>query len=208
VRLNWIATAVVALNVLVASAYAEDDAVSILREDWKDTARDRIVPVRIDYPAKSDSPLPVVILSHGLGGSRENLKAVSQYWAAHGYVVIHLQHIGSDESAWQGKAPQEAIRDLKSAANAKQFALRNEDVKFALDDLVRKNSDKNWPLAGKLDLEKIAMGGHSFGAVTTQAMCGQTYITGKRYIDPRIKVGIAFSPSAAKALDRVSRELR
>ena len=38
---------------------------------WHDNARDRDVPVKIYYPRTGDQPLPVIIFSHGLGGSRE-----------------------------------------------------------------------------------------------------------------------------------------
>jgi len=173
-------------------------AAAVLREDWKDAARNRTVPVRIDYPAKIAGPCPVIILSHGLGGSREGLAAYGEYWAEHGYIAVHLQHIGSDDSIWKGQQMAAAMKSAKAAASSEQFIARTGDVKFALDELERRNSDAQWPLHGKLDLTRIAMAGHSFGAVTTQAMCGQSYPGGFSYFDQRIKVGLAFSPSPPK----------
>ena len=42
-------------------------------------------------------------------------------------------------------------------------------------------------LAGRLDLSKVGMSGHSFGAVTTQAISGQTTRWGKElFTDSRI----------------------
>ncbi len=43
------------------------------------------------------------------------------------------------------------------------------------------------------------MSGHSFGAVTTQAVSGETYaLAGQRFTDPRIDAAILFSPSSPK----------
>lgn len=49
--------------------------------------------------------------------------------------------------------------------------------------------------AGRLELAKVGMSGHSFGAVTTQAVSGQSAALGKGFTDPRIKAAIAMSPS-------------
>ena len=46
----------------------------------------REVPVKIsDYPA-SGGRCPVVIFSHGLGGSRDGDQYLGRHWASHGYV--------------------------------------------------------------------------------------------------------------------------
>jgi hypothetical protein len=48
-----------------------------------------------------------------------------------------------------------------------------------------------------LDLAHVGMSGHSFGAVTTQAVSGQAYVAaGSRHTDPRIDAAILFSPSS------------
>ena len=71
-------------------------AVASLLEDWQDSARDRSVPVKIYYPEKGTGPFPVVLFSHGLGGSRNGYSYLGEHWASHGYVSVHLQHVGSD----------------------------------------------------------------------------------------------------------------
>jgi len=43
------------------------------------------------------------------------------------------------------------------------------------------------------------MSGHSFGAVTTQAVSGQTFFRSSALTDSRIRAAIAFSPSAPRA---------
>jgi len=189
------------LSVCVACAMSmtvraqEPEGPAALLEDWKDAARDRTIPIKIDYAKTIDKPTPVVIISHGLGGSREGLAYIGQYWAEHGYVAVHLQHPGSDSTLWKGLPPGAGMQAMKKGMTVEQFSARIEDVKFALDELKRRNDDPSWALHGKLNLDQIAMAGHSFGAITTQAMCGETFPNGKSFFDPRIKVGIAFSPS-------------
>jgi predicted dienelactone hydrolase len=53
-----------------------------------------------------------------------------------------------------------------------------------------------------MDLKHIGMSGHSFGAVTTQAVSGESFpATGKQFTDPRISAALAFSPSSPKRGD-------
>ena len=59
---------------------------------------------------------------------------------------------------------------LRNAASLENFLLRVRDVPAVLDQLDTWN--KSGPLAGRMDLEKIGMSGHSFGAVTTEAVSG------------------------------------
>ncbi len=161
-----------------------------------DRDRDRDLPLRVYLPATAD-PAPVVLFSHGLGGSREGSSFLGRHWAARGYVAVFLQHPGSDASVWQGKPREQAMRALKRAASAKNFLLRNEDVKAVLDQLERWNRQPASRFEGRLDLARIGMSGHSFGGVTTQAVSGQSYARGgQRYVDGRIDAAIVFSPSS------------
>ncbi len=45
--------------------------VGTVKFDWRDARRDRLVPVKIYFPKEGTGPLPIIIFSHGLGGSRE-----------------------------------------------------------------------------------------------------------------------------------------
>ncbi|HET6251021.1 MAG TPA: hypothetical protein VFE47_25250 [Tepidisphaeraceae bacterium] len=201
--MRWLTLSIAFLSIMLTSiARAEDaNAPAELREEWHDADRNRAIPIKIDYPKVIDKPLPVVLISHGLGGSREGLAYVGQYWAQHGYIAVHLQHPGSDETIWKGVDPQAVPKALKNAMSVEQFSERIKDVNFALDELARKNKEANWPLKGKLDLNQIAMAGHSFGAVTTMAMCGELFTGGISFGDARIKAGIVFSPSPPAARD-------
>lgn len=161
-----------------------------------DREHDREIPVRVYRPSTPD-PAPVVLFSHGLGGSREGSAFLGAQWAARGYVAIFLQHPGSDEQVWQGKSREQAMRDLRRAASVRNFMRRNEDVVAVLDQLERWNHQSGNVLHGRLDLTRIGMSGHSFGGVTTQAVSGQSFAHGgQRFTDPRIDAAIVFSPSS------------
>jgi len=142
---------------------------------------------------------PVVLFSHGLGGSCENNPYLGNHWAARGYVAVFLQHAGSDSAVWKGAPANERMGSLRDAADGKNFMLRMEDVSAVLDQLAEWNAEKGQVLAGRLDLSRVGMSGHSFGAVTTQAVSGQTFLLGgKSFRDARIKAAVAFSPSAPR----------
>ena len=153
------------------------------------------VPLRIYLP-ESESAAPVILFSHGLGGSRKNNPYLGNHWAGRGYVVVFMQHSGSDEEIWKDVPRRERLKAFKAAASPESLKRRTGDVPATLDQLEKWNA-QGQKLAGRLDMEKIGMSGHSFGAITTQALSGQSYgRRGKMFTDERIKASIAMSPSA------------
>jgi predicted dienelactone hydrolase len=164
-----------------------------------DAARNRAIPVRVYLPANT-APAPVVLFSHGLGGTRAGSAYLGRHWSARGYVAVFLQHPGSDDSVWRGQPLGKRMSALNKAASLENLLLRVRDVPAVLDQLAAWNADTNHLLAGRMDMKKVGMSGHSFGAVTTQAVSGeQLPWSGQRFTDPRIKAAIAFSPSTPKA---------
>ena len=161
------------------------------RTIWRDAARARDIPVLIRAPAGS-GPAPAVILSHGLGGSREGLAYLGRALAEGGYMAIHLQHIGSDDGLWRG-ANAGGMAGLAAGALDVQAALnRLLDVKFALSSL-----------PPRTDPSQVAIAGHSYGAWTVQHMLGERLPGGDRGLglpDPRLKAGVALSPIPAIGL--------
>lgn len=165
--------------------------------DVHDARRKRTIPIRIYLP-ETDKPAPVVLFSHGLGGSRENCAYLGVHWSARGYTCIFLQHPGSDLSVWADLPRQDRLKALEAAANLENFRLRAADVPAVLDQLALWNADGEHNLAGRLNLERVGMVGHSFGAVTTQAVSGQTFPMNVSFAEPRIDAAVAFSPSAPR----------
>src|SRR5690349_20528234 len=72
-------------------------------ETWRDAKRRRDLPVKIIAPAGLTGPAPIIVHSHGLGGSVEGGRDWGEHWASHGYIVLHVQHPGSDEPVWKNK---------------------------------------------------------------------------------------------------------
>lgn len=164
-------------------------------EEWSDVLRSRLIPVRFYLPQMDDKVHPVVIFSHGLGGSRDAAVYLGRYWSQHGYICIFVQHPGSDTSVWKSVAEQDQgalVARMNGAANGEQLVSRVQDIKFVIDQLPAANQSDRY-LKGKMDLSKIGMAGHSFGAGTTLAVAGQSF---GRFsaADARVKVAIPLSP--------------
>ena len=160
--------------------------------------RQRGIPVLVYLP-ESVRPAPVVLFSHGLGGTNKGCSYLGRHWAARGYVAVFLQHPGSDDSVWKEQPPGRRKTAMNQAASGRNFVLRVRDVPAVLDQLDAWNQATGHALSGRLDTSRIGMSGHSFGAVTTQAVSGQVF-GGRRavFTDSRIKGAIAFSPSVPR----------
>jgi len=173
-----------------------------LRFEPVDAKRQRKVPLKV-YLAKADNPQPVVLFSHGLGGSRDNNAYLGKHWAAAGYVAVFMQHAGSDQEVWKSVPAGKRLQALKAAASARSFLDRVGDVSFVIDQLERWNKEPGHALAGKLDLERLGMSGHSFGAVTTLAVAGRKYPLNRSFPEERIDAFLAMSPQPGKGMTAV-----
>ena len=171
--------------------------------EWLDIKRNRAVPVKIYYPVTENMVSPVIIFSHGLGGSREGYEYLGRYWASRGYVTVHVQHLGSDDAVWrQSTQIMQSLRE--AAANADNAVNRPLDVSFAIDQLEVVNRETT-PLQGKLNLNSIGVAGHSFGGFTVLAVIGQVFVgpLGNEFTlaDKRIKAAIAMSAPVPRKAD-------
>jgi dienelactone hydrolase len=159
---------------------------------WMDAARQREVLARLYVPAAKDkaSPVPLVVFSHGIGGSREGYTYIGKYLAANGIAALHVQHVGSDRSLWFGN-PLQMVGRLQDAAKESEAINRTKDVRFALDQVFADAALK--PL---LDAQRIAAAGHSYGANTTLLLSGarvQRAGGAMDLADPRIKAAVIIS---------------
>ena len=163
--------------------------VQICEASWADPVREnRQVPVRIRMPAGTGK-VPLVLFSHGLGGSLDSGTDWAEAWAEAGIAVINVQHAGSDRGI---------LRDggWATAFSPTQLFARAGDIHFVLDEVARHPRIGACDLS-RIDLSRVGMSGHSFGAMTTEAVSGERF-EGARFeslADPRIKAAIAFSPS-------------
>ena len=168
-------------------------------EAWLDARRQREVPVRVRWPS-TDLPVPVgghpvVLFSHGLGGSRSGGSVWGEAWAAAGFVVVHLQHHGSDLEAVR------APGGLRAAMQPQQLLDRLNDVRFVIDEIVRRHREGASPRWARSRPDAIGMSGHSFGAHTTLGMAGQAYPGLAPLQEARLSAFAAFSPAVPASGD-------
>ncbi len=156
-----------------------------------DSARNKDIPLKIYYP-QGPGPFPVIIFSHGLYGSKDGYFAYGEFWASHGYVSIHPSHADSRKDFHYRGMLRKAIADPDFWEN------RPKDISFIIDSLgeIERRAPE---LKGRLDIKRLGVGGHSYGAYTTQAIGGATVQmpdkkTPVSFRDNRVKAIIMMSP--------------
>ncbi|MEC5384986.1 hypothetical protein VVD49_04585 [Uliginosibacterium sp. H3] len=187
--LPWANSPQATSNTPVFSRYAA--AYEVIDLDWFDQSRQRAVPVRLYLPkasAKSER-VPLVLFSHGMGGSRNGYSYLADDWASHGIASLHVQHVGSDRSVWQGSRIG-VLWQLQQAAGAGEAMARAQDMRFALDQLLAS------PQASRIASDRIAVAGHSYGANTAMLVAGAHVVHNGDTLalsDARIKAAILIS---------------
>jgi predicted dienelactone hydrolase len=159
---------------------------------WTDAQRNRLIPAVLYLP-KELKKAPLVVFSHGLGGSRYSYSHLGKFWASNGIATIALQHPGSDRAIWTSQGFS-VLGALKSAANLENAVARAVDVTFAIDALGNENS-----VSDKIDFSKVAVAGHSFGANTALLSAGAQFYQGNKlmsYADKRVKAAVVLSAPA------------
>jgi predicted dienelactone hydrolase len=175
---------------LGARAWAQEPpASSTIEFDWHDSARDRPVPALLYLPHAASAPLPLVLFSHGIGGSRRGYRYLGSHFARHGVASLHLQHVGSDRSLWAGNWLSLLAR-LHGAAQEREALARVLDLRFALDRVFDSE------LADRFDPQRIVAAGHSYGANTALLAAGARVEREGRLIDlrePRLRAAMVIS---------------
>ncbi len=179
-----------------ARAQSGEPGIRIVDFDWVDPARQRAVPARLHWPAAPGSGqkarVPLVVFSHGMGGSRRGYSYLARAFAARGVASLHVQHVGSDTSVWAGN-PFALVQRLQTAAQESEALARGVDVRFALDRML---SHEAGPYGARIDRRRIVVAGHSYGANTALVAVGAGVMRdGKRLEakDPRFSAAILIS---------------
>jgi len=131
-----------------------------------------------DAPMQPDrGPFPLVVFSHGKGGIRMQSTFYTVLLASHGYVVASPDH--------QGDTLIELLEegDVVISTTVDAFLDRPLDVSFLLDHFEDLPADD--PLTGQIDMERVGVTGHSFGALTTFRTAGG---------DARVRAIVAQTP--------------
>lgn len=143
--------------------------------------------LRVTVPSTGNA-LPIILLSHGHGrsnwlSSMEGYAPLYEFWAAHGFAVLQPTHLSS------------AFLGLKAPKGQELFwQERTQDMVRILDNI--DSIEAAVPgLKGRLDRTRVAVAGHSAGALTATLLLGASNTDprdGSTWYKPesRIKAGI------------------
>lgn len=148
-------------------------------DSWA-SVEDGDLAVYAQLPIGADlEPLPVVVLSHGLGGDHHGYGPLGAHLASHGYAVLHPQYLDSrgclvasgqiDPVPAGGPQADEAVAAVIKPMlfDPQHWWSRVRRAHVLLDSLA---AQRHLPL--KLDPSGVAVIGHSYGAYTTQLLIG------------------------------------
>lgn len=157
---------------LPKASWAQPEALlyRVVDFDWVDAVRSRPVPSRLYWPAdaRSGASVPLVVFSHGIGGSRQGYSYLGKHWSSRGVASLHVQHTGSDATVWRGN-PFGVVGRLQAAAQESEAIARAADLRFALDRIL---STETGPWGAAVDQRRLVAAGHSYGANTTLLSIG------------------------------------
>jgi predicted dienelactone hydrolase len=111
---------------------------------------------------EGDRPAPVIIFSHGLGGSGAAYAQLLEHWASHGYVCIAPTHGDS-----------QLLRPAGERLDMSGWAQRVHDMRLIIASL-NPLQELYPPLRDRIDISRVGIAGHSFGAYTAQLVGGAT----------------------------------
>jgi len=123
---------------------------------------------------------PLIVFSHGNGGSRHQNTFWFDHLVSHGYIVVSADHTANARhTVIDGQLiPQEASQRANSAED------RPKDMSFLLDQMIRYDRGGDSRFAGRIDTGKAAATGMSFGSFTAVRVADA---------DPRFKAVVAMS---------------
>ena len=144
-----------------------------------DEARNRQLEILFWQPKTTiQQAMPLVIFAHGLGGQPEQGAWLADYLISKGYVVaaVKFPHTNGDDVD---------AMDMNDLLN------QPGDVSRVIDIALGKAPGLPASLQGKIDDQRIALAGHSFGGLTTYLA---TY--DRELMEPRIQAAILLAAGA------------
>ncbi|MBD1850614.1 alpha/beta hydrolase [Leptolyngbya sp. FACHB-711] len=133
----------------------------------QDAQRNRSIVTDLYLPDAAQ-PVPLIVISNGLGARRDLFDELAQQLASHGFAVAVPEHPGSNRDRllafYQGLH--------RENFDATEYVDRPRDVIVLLDDLTRRNqSDLN----DRLNLQQVGVFGYSFGGTTALSLAGAQF---------------------------------
>ncbi len=153
--------------------------------------------VRVSAPT-TGSGLPVIVFSHGFGLSMDSYAPLVDFWAARGFVVIQLTHLDSRTLDLGPDDPR----------TPSIWRIRIDDVTGVLDRLDAIEAAVPG-LVGRVDHDRIAVAGHSWGAQTVSTLAGARVVgadgaPGPSTADPRVKAAVLLALTGTGGPDLTS----
>jgi dienelactone hydrolase len=152
------------------------------------SAPNREVPleVRVSAPATGTN-LPVVLFSHGNGWNLDGYAPLTAFWASRGFVVIQPTHLDSRRNGFGFDHPMFPSIWTERIADLTRILDQLDTIEAAVPGL-----------AGRMDRNRVAATGHSWGGQTAQALLGARILdengrVGEDMSDDRISAGILFA---------------
>jgi hypothetical protein len=129
--------------------------------------------------AKSDTPFPVLILSPGNATNIEFYNTLASEIASYGYIVVGINHpydvaaveLANHHVAQYYKDQESLEMRPHQAFIAERIKVRTLDVLFTLDQLEDLNATTNSSFRGIMNLDAVAVAGHSLGGITASEVC-------------------------------------
>lgn len=138
-------------------------------------AAGRTLAVKMRYPTDAAGLLAVVVFSHGAGGSGTAFAELTDHWASWGYVVLLPTHSDSIRLRRRNGERLEGA-DARKVIAAVRPSERLDDVVLILDSLATFEAKcpglRDEAGKGGLDRDRMAVAGHSAGAMTAQMAIG------------------------------------
>ena len=116
--------------------------------------------IRNARPRRHGGPYPLVVLSHGYGLSPIVYSSLAEHYASRGFLVLGPEHHETFDGSLTGF--WKALVD------------RPADIRRTIDHAERLNRPRA-PFAGLVDLDHVAVVGHSYGGYTTLAAGGARF---------------------------------
>lgn len=177
-----------------------------IREIWLDESRQRHVNVRIALPHPAaphadSAALPVLLFStpQGFrwGGHTDHYTELAEELLQRGVVMVTVNHYDLDEPMEGGERFSDIYPGIRTGKREDAAVDRFEDCLFVLDELARIDAEgrDGWP---GLDLERIAVAGHSAGTLTALHLSGMPVRDANGQVfaarrDPRVQALILYS---------------
>ncbi|MEL6928455.1 MAG: alpha/beta fold hydrolase, partial [Cyanobacteria bacterium J06600_6] len=119
------------------------------------------------YRPQLQTQIPTVVISPGLGGDSRSFDYLAQHLVSYGFAVIVVNHPGSDRQ----KVDNFFKGIDRRIVEAQEFIDRPQDISYILDRLQQQEAANLAP-RHRLNLRRVGIIGHSFGAYTALALAG------------------------------------